>query len=109
MPKPAATTPRPARSPARRAPDGSYSPASPATNASATPSTCKPSPHYAVHPEPAPTTTPTAPAATPTTKPYAPWPTASSASCTAACATGRPTTKPPPGHRSHNSNLPPRA
>ena len=45
----------------------------------------------------APTTTPTEPAATPTTKPYAPWPTDSSASSTAACAITLPTTKPTPG------------
>ena len=36
-------------------------------------------------------------AVTPTTKPCAPWPTASSASCTAAYATAPPTTRPPPG------------
>ena len=57
------------------------------------------------HPAPAPTTTPTAPAATPTTKPYAPWPTASSASSTAASATTPPTTKPSPGQ--HTQTRPP--
>jgi hypothetical protein len=45
----------------------------------------------------------------PTTKHYAPWPTASSASCTAAYATDCPTTKPLPGQRLttlHTSDAP---
>src|SRR5262249_15775395 len=61
-------------------------------------------PHSTPHPAPAATTTHTAPAGPPTTKPSAPWPTASSASSTAAYATDRPTTKQPPGQRSKTTN-----
>ena len=48
-----------------------------------------------------------APAATPTTKHYVPWPTASSASCTAAYATDTPTTRQPPGPAPRNPPSPP--
>ena len=49
--------------------------------------------------------TSTAPPTTPTTKPYVPWPTASSASCTAAYATTPDTTNTPPGHTAPRSPL----
>jgi hypothetical protein len=71
--------------------------AMPATGAWPTRSTCRPSPRSAPHPAPAPTTTPNEPAAPPTTRRCARWPTGSSASCTAACATTPATTRPPPG------------
>ena len=86
----------------------SSSPATPATSAWPTRSTSKrflPSP---AHPAPAPTTTPTANAEPPTTKPYEPSATASSGSCTAACATAPPTTKPPPGPTRSTRRNPPR-
>ena len=75
-------------------------PATPATVAWPTPSTSRPSPPCGARPEPAATTTLTAPPAPPTTRPCAPWPTASSAYSTAAWNTTPTTTRTSPGSRS---------
>jgi hypothetical protein len=72
-------------------------PAPPETAAWPAPSTGRPSPRSAARRERGPTTTPSAPAAPPITRPCVPYPTDSSASCTAACATTPATTKPSPG------------
>src|SRR6478609_6431307 len=63
-----------------------------------TPSTNGPSPPCWPAPAPERSTTNTAPPATCTTKPYAPSPTASWASCTAAYAITPSTANTPPGH-----------
>jgi transposase len=73
-------------------------PATCATSASTTRSTCGHSVPYRPAPAPAPSTTNTAPPAIATTRPYAYWVTASSASCTAAYATTPTTTNTPPGN-----------
>src|SRR5207249_4720623 len=99
MPPPslARTTPAPRPSPARQAPRRRCWPATSATAASPTPSTCGPSPPSPPRPAPAPTTTPAGQPATGTTKPYELSATASSASSTVASSTTPPTRRPSPG------------
>jgi transposase len=94
----AKTTPEPHHWPWCRARNAPCWPATCATSASTTRSTCGHSVPYRPAPAPAPSTTNTAPPAIATTRPYAYWVTASSASCTAAYATTPTTTNTPPGN-----------
>src|SRR4051794_21450360 len=91
------TTPACPRSPRLPAPNGSYWPATPATDDSATPCCSRPTRRCESHPARGPTTTSTALGARPTTKPSAPWRTGSSASSTAACVVAPATTNTAPG------------
>jgi transposase len=93
----AKTMPAPRPSPEPRGPNGSCWPATPATSASPTPSTCGRSPRSAHHPELATSTTVDGPPETPTTPPYEHSEIDSSASSTAACDTTASTTKTSPG------------
>lgn len=84
-------------SPRLRANTGSCWPATPGTVAWPTPATCGPSPPSPPAPAPGRSMTSDVPPATPITEHYGRWPTASSASSTAAFITALSTTRTPPG------------
>jgi transposase len=91
------TTPACHRSRERPAPNGSCWPATPATGASATRCSGRPTVRFEPHPAPAPATTVSGPVGPATTKPFAPSRTGSSASSTAVSATTPSTTRTRPG------------
>jgi hypothetical protein len=106
LPSLARITPARRRSRERRAPNGSCSPATPATCDSPMRSTSGHSPASPPHREPAPSTTPIGPLATLTTPPSDRSATGSSASFTAASRTAASTTKRSPGHTGRNPTSP---